>query len=274
MTIEIANRLVKLRKEKGLSQEELADKLGLSRQAVSKWERAEASPDTDNLICLAKLYGVSLDELLTSDDDIETIVNEQVKKDETEKETKEDKDEDSTIEFEGNDEKGHTKRIVINDGKDKVVINIDKKIAKHIDKWKNNKLLKIAGIIEGSLFVLATIAYILLGCFAPAGWAWGWIVFFIPELICSVIRAIAKKQFTEFNAAFLAIFSYFFFTMAVPMAIAPDTTALWHPLWVIFLAIPLYYIPASAIDKALGHSDDCDLKCSKCCSDEKEDNND
>ena len=67
MNIEIANRLVGLRKKAGLSQEELADKLGLSRQAVSKWERAEASPDTDNLICLAKLYGVSLDDLLNTD---------------------------------------------------------------------------------------------------------------------------------------------------------------------------------------------------------------
>lgn len=64
MNIETANRLVELRRKKGLSQEELADLLGVSRQAVSKWERAEASPDTDNLICLAKIYGVSLDELL------------------------------------------------------------------------------------------------------------------------------------------------------------------------------------------------------------------
>lgn len=67
MNIEIANRLVWLRKQNNLSQEELAAKLGISRQAVSKWERAESSPDTDNLILLARLYQVSLDDLLRTD---------------------------------------------------------------------------------------------------------------------------------------------------------------------------------------------------------------
>ena len=70
MNIEIANRLVKLRKENGLSQEELAAKIGISRQAVSKWERAEASPDTDNLILLARLYGISLDALLATEEEV------------------------------------------------------------------------------------------------------------------------------------------------------------------------------------------------------------
>jgi len=64
MNIEIADRLVELRKKNNLSQEALAGKLGISRQAVSKWERAEASPDTDNLIQIARLYNISLDELL------------------------------------------------------------------------------------------------------------------------------------------------------------------------------------------------------------------
>ena len=64
MTMECAARLAELRREKGLSQEELAEKLAVSRQAVSKWERGESSPDTDNLIALAQLYGVSLDVLL------------------------------------------------------------------------------------------------------------------------------------------------------------------------------------------------------------------
>ncbi len=66
MNIAIANRLVALRKANGLSQEALAEKLGLSRQAISKWERAEASPDTDNLMALAQLYGITLDDLLSA----------------------------------------------------------------------------------------------------------------------------------------------------------------------------------------------------------------
>ena len=78
MNIETANKLVELRKKHGLSQEELADKLGVSRQAVSKWERSEASPDTDNLIELAKLYDISLDELLLNKENNTESSNEKV----------------------------------------------------------------------------------------------------------------------------------------------------------------------------------------------------
>lgn len=70
MNVEIAQRLADRRKQAGLSQEALAEQLGVSRQAVSKWERSESSPDTDNLIALAQLYGVSLDDLLYVDDEI------------------------------------------------------------------------------------------------------------------------------------------------------------------------------------------------------------
>lgn len=64
MDLAMAQCLVDRRKAAGLSQEALAAQLGVSRQAVSKWERSESSPDTDNLIALAALYDVSLDELL------------------------------------------------------------------------------------------------------------------------------------------------------------------------------------------------------------------
>lgn len=74
MNVEIASRMVDLRKRNNLSQEELASRLGVSRQAVSKWERAEASPDTDNLILLARLYQVSLDQLLMTGQPDEEIL--------------------------------------------------------------------------------------------------------------------------------------------------------------------------------------------------------
>ncbi len=70
MNVQIANKLVNLRKSLGLSQEELAHKIGVSRQAVSKWERAESSPDTDNLIALSQIYKISIDELLDADIEI------------------------------------------------------------------------------------------------------------------------------------------------------------------------------------------------------------
>ncbi len=72
MNIKLADRLVELRKEHKLSQEALAEKLGLSRQSISKWERAEASPDTDNLIALAEVYGITLDQLLGNEETLGT----------------------------------------------------------------------------------------------------------------------------------------------------------------------------------------------------------
>lgn len=57
-------KLQRLRKEAGLSQEELAGRLHVSRQAVSKWERNESYPETEKLIRMGQLFDVTLDELL------------------------------------------------------------------------------------------------------------------------------------------------------------------------------------------------------------------
>ena len=57
----------KLRIARQLSQEQLADKLQVSRQAISKWELGESMPDTENLILLSKFYGVSIDYLLLNE---------------------------------------------------------------------------------------------------------------------------------------------------------------------------------------------------------------
>lgn len=58
-------RLFQLRKERGLSQEELANEVGVSRQAVQKWESGTAQPTLDKLTALARYFGVSLDFLVT-----------------------------------------------------------------------------------------------------------------------------------------------------------------------------------------------------------------
>lgn len=281
MTIEIANRLVKLRKEKGLSQEELADKLGLSRQAVSKWERAEASPDTDNLICLAKLYGVSLDDLLNTEDDLDTIVEEQVKQEDSGKtennssneDNKEDKTEESASQKKGihlQDDEGNTididaKGIHLKENNGhKMEVNKPKIIE------EKSPLVKFADVLEGCLFISATIAYLLLGFFVkPWGWYGGWVVFFIPEMICSLLRAIDKKEFRQLNVPFYTMFAFFFVCL-----IAPGVSAvLWHPMWVVFLLIPLYYTALSPIDEFNKRRREAKCKCGEvhnCCYDNDE----
>ena len=57
-------RLREQRIKHGLTQEQLAEKIGVSRQSVSKWEQGISDPSTSNLFALAKLFGVSVEELL------------------------------------------------------------------------------------------------------------------------------------------------------------------------------------------------------------------
>lgn len=60
----LADKIMQLRKKNGWSQEELAEKLGVSRQAVSKWEGAQATPDLSKLLSMSQLFGVTTDYLL------------------------------------------------------------------------------------------------------------------------------------------------------------------------------------------------------------------
>ena len=67
-------RFARLRKQRGLKQEELAEKVGVSGQAVSKWENDASMPDVSLLVPLSELLGVSLDELLGKEQPIARIV--------------------------------------------------------------------------------------------------------------------------------------------------------------------------------------------------------
>lgn len=81
--MELGNKLLKLRKARGMSQEDLAGELEVSRQAVSRWESGETLPDAVNLLKLSDLFGVSSDyllrdELKTEQQMVETIPQQHV----------------------------------------------------------------------------------------------------------------------------------------------------------------------------------------------------
>ena len=75
----IGERLLKLRKERNLSQEELANVLDVSRQTVSKWETDQSMPDFDKIIPLCNYFGITSDELLTGDSNIQEAKAKNVK---------------------------------------------------------------------------------------------------------------------------------------------------------------------------------------------------
>ena len=65
--MDIAEKIIKLRKENGWSQEDLAEKLYVSRQAISRWENGTALPDAQNVLQISKLFNVTTDYLLNDD---------------------------------------------------------------------------------------------------------------------------------------------------------------------------------------------------------------
>lgn len=65
--MEIGNRILELRKQNNLSQEQLAEKMGVARQTISKWELGETSPDLEQSKQISKIFNVSLDDLTNND---------------------------------------------------------------------------------------------------------------------------------------------------------------------------------------------------------------
>ena len=74
--MEIGNKILELRKKNNITQEELAEKVGVSRQTISKWELGETAPDLKQSKELSKIFNVSLDELV--DNDLKEIITEKV----------------------------------------------------------------------------------------------------------------------------------------------------------------------------------------------------
>lgn len=189
-------RLYELRKKTGMSQDELAEKIGVSRQTISKWERGEALPDTENLIALAKLYNVTLDDIVNYDED---------------------------------EEKPEEVKAEIIDASE----TINKEIGEDEEKEENKH--NWLTLLDSSLFFVALIAFLLLGCIWHF-WSWCWLVFLLWIVVISFFEAIKTRNPNKFAYAIMSLMIYLFIGIKYQI---------WHPTWVIFLSIPLFYIIVS-----------------------------
>lgn len=229
MNIKTAERLRQLRKQHGFSQEELAEKIGVSRQAVSKWERAEASPDTDNLIELAEIYGITLDELLNGREDCDP------------------KDEKS---FYINSSAGdrvtvNSKCVHVHDryGKD---VDIDfngvleDKIKKSIEQ--HQKKTKAQCILHKLPFApFIAVLYLIFGFLdICGGWAAGWIILLAIPVYYTLADAVARRDPNAFAFPVLVAAVYIWLGMSY---------SVWHPAWIIFFTIPFYYAVTDILKK-------------------------
>ena len=247
MNVEIANRLYEYRKQNNLSQDELAEKIGVSRQAVSKWERAEASPDTDNLILLAKLYGVSLDELINSDP-VKTGSKKQGDNEETKDYVNISPKGIHVVESDGSEVHVGWKGVHVKD------VDEDKEV--HIG-WDGIKVREGDDYIydedgwnfrhqrsfwhEFPVALLVIVAYLILGGYY-GHWHPGWIIFFIIPIYHSFIECFYKKTWRgRLNAlpvmlVLTAIFLFYGFYYGA-----------WHPYWILLLIGPVYHSLINAL---------------------------
>lgn len=218
MNIEIANRLAKLRKEKGYSQEQLAEELDISRQAISKWERAEASPDTDNLIELAKLYNVSLDYLLGLDNEESKSVNKN--------------------------------QIIINENgihieDEEDVVDISKQGIQVVEKgeevFTKNNYHKFKSIFDTCVSCVSVLVYVILGATMNL-WHPGWLIFLLAIVLYSVPEMINKRRICELNYPVFITTLYLFLGFVF---------GLWHPYWFLFITIPIFYVVGGVLDKVI-----------------------
>ncbi len=204
MDIATADRLVQLRKANGLSQESLAALLGVSRQAVSKWERAEASPDTDNLIALAGIYNMTLDQLLDTTNDKYILDGNG-------------KDADG--------ENGGTLNKIKEKGREYLNSALYPETAKKMFKFPYPLLVVIVYLV---------VCFLLKGVFAPWG-IFSLLFLTIPiyYMIAAACRATTKKGFFFLMPVPVVVVTVYLFLGMV--------FGVWGPAAILFLAIPLYY---------------------------------
>ena len=122
--MEFNNKLYELRKQKGFSQEELANRLNVSRQTISNWEVGESTPDMEKLIAISDLFEISLDELVKGEKPETIDTTEQIMRSE-------------------------------------LYSDIKEHVLTYDNKKKTKNILKVAGIIAGIVVLVDIISFIV-----------------------------------------------------------------------------------------------------------------
>ena len=170
----LGEKLKELRIKENLSQEDLATKLNVSRQAVSKREQNLSLPDTNNLILIAKIFHVTLDELVNYNDNLNT--NSEVKEN---KESSEEK-EISEEEIEEQEEK----------------------------EYKVFEKSPLFAVLSSLIFISSFLVFILVGVYVNRGWNYSWIALLFIPIFLSLIESIKRKRISAFLFPVLIVAIY------------------------------------------------------------------
>lgn len=245
-------RLARIRKKKGLTQEEVANKIVISPQAVSKWENDLSSPDILVLSSLADILGVTVDELLGR----KPVEDGDVKADKAEENTAEEVVDDKEKHQEEDLNKSEGIHVVDDDGKEVHINN------KGIFVKKDGKVTKVKCkaedkpwiITTATLFGLALIGYILMGLLwtdKNMGWSMGWILFLLPIIVSSIPHAVRHRRICNFAYPILVVAAYCTLGF-LGMYFGFEG---WSFYWFLFLTIPAFYLIFGPIDKYMHRND-------------------
>ena len=242
---DFGNFLYNLRKQRGWTQTELADKLGVTNQAVSKWENGDSFPDTGMLVPLAELFGVSVDELLKGKrKPVPAIEQKTFEKDTT----------NAVAQKTG--DAYEKKRLAEsasaqNPSKDDLAEKNETKIEENAESPKNDdantappRRKKLAALFNGAIMLSATIAFFLLGALGNY-WHVCWLAFSVGITLCALLNGIdeymTKKKTAEFCGFIMLACADVFLFLGLQYS-------LWHPAWIVFLIGPLFCALFGAID--------------------------
>lgn len=253
METNFGKRIVEFRKRNGISQDELANKVQVSRQTICNWESGEVSPSLNYINEMAKAFNVSSSDFVDLNKSVEDCYKEKVDvkpNDIKDKKTTngdkfkwdsrgihlEDKDSGDSVDIDLNG-------IHINkdENKDnfKFILNEDE------IKRKKRLIDNVASLFDGVMFFLIVAAYLTLGFIDKNNWFIYWPLFLTFDIPSALIRTFGKKDGSKFPIIWIALTTYCFLgTFGIG----------WHPYWVIFFVIPIYYIICNSIKNIIKDS--------------------